>query len=71
MRWFGENAGAPGTNYQVAFTKTVTGWAVAPVAVATPLRVVEARPDTGENHEPGTHDLPGFVRSPLPRRNSP
>jgi SOS-response transcriptional repressor LexA len=62
--WFGENAGAPGTNYQVAFTKTETGWAVAPVAVATPVRVVEASPHTGESNEPGTHDLPGFVEAP-------
>ncbi len=62
--WFGENAGAPGTNYQVAFTKTESGWAVEPVAVATPLRVVDASPDTGESNEPETQDLPGFVDAP-------
>jgi superfamily II DNA or RNA helicase/diadenosine tetraphosphate (Ap4A) HIT family hydrolase len=62
--WFGENAGAPGTNYQVAFSKTETGWSVEPVAVATPLRVVDASPDTKESDEPETHDLPGFVEAP-------
>jgi superfamily II DNA or RNA helicase/diadenosine tetraphosphate (Ap4A) HIT family hydrolase/HKD family nuclease/SOS-response transcriptional repressor LexA len=62
--WFGENAGAPGTNYQVAFTRTESGWTVEPVAVATPLRVVDARPDTGESNEPQTHELPGFVEAP-------
>ena len=62
--WFGENAGAPGTNYQVAFTKSETGWSVEPVAVATPLRVVETSPDTGESDDSETHDLPGFVEAP-------
>jgi SOS-response transcriptional repressor LexA len=62
--WFGENAGAPGTNYQVAFTRTATGWSVEPVAVATPLRVVDASPDSGESDEPETHDIPGFVEAP-------
>jgi superfamily II DNA or RNA helicase/diadenosine tetraphosphate (Ap4A) HIT family hydrolase/SOS-response transcriptional repressor LexA len=62
--WFGENAGAPGTNYQVAFTKTESGWSVEPVAVASPLRDVEASPDTGESDEPETHELPGFVEAP-------
>ncbi|TAE77099.1 MAG: S24 family peptidase [Verrucomicrobia bacterium] len=57
--WFGENAGAPGTNYHVAFTRTETGW-----TVATPLRVVQASPDTGESDEPETQDLPGFVEAP-------
>ena len=47
--WFGDNAGIPGTNYQVAFTKSETGWSVAPVAVATPLRVVHASPDPEEH----------------------
>lgn len=61
--WFGENAGAPGTNYQVAFTKTETSWAVEPVAVATTLRGVVAIPDTGKSAEPETHDLPGFVEA--------
>ena len=62
--WFGENAGAPGTNYQVAFTRTDSGWSVEPVAVATPLRIVDASPDTGESDEPATHDLPGFTEAP-------
>jgi superfamily II DNA or RNA helicase/diadenosine tetraphosphate (Ap4A) HIT family hydrolase/HKD family nuclease/SOS-response transcriptional repressor LexA len=62
--WFGENAGAPGTNYHVAFTKTETGWAVEPVAVGPSLRVVEASADIGEGDEPETHDLPGFVEVP-------
>ena len=62
--WFGENAGAPGTNYQVAFTRTESGWSVEPVAVAAPLRVVDASPDTGESDEPETRDLPGFVEAP-------
>ncbi|MBP6782166.1 MAG: DEAD/DEAH box helicase family protein [Verrucomicrobiales bacterium] len=62
--WFGENAGAPGTNYQVAFTKSETGWTVEPVAVATPLRVVEASPETGEIEHRENRSLPGFVESP-------
>ena len=62
--WFGENAGAPGTNYQVAFTRTDSGWSVAPVAVAIPLRVVDASPGTEESDEPETHDLPGFTEAP-------
>ncbi len=62
--WFGENAGAPGTNYQVAFTQSETGWAVEPVAVATPLRVVDASPDIGESKERENRDLPGFVETP-------
>ena len=59
--WFGENAGAPGTKYQVAFTRTDSGWTVEPVAVATPLRVVDPTPDTAE---PATHELPGFIEAP-------
>jgi superfamily II DNA or RNA helicase/diadenosine tetraphosphate (Ap4A) HIT family hydrolase/SOS-response transcriptional repressor LexA len=62
--WFGENAGAPGTNYQVAFIKSESGWAVEPVAVAAPLRVVDASSATGESDEPETHDLPGFIEAP-------
>jgi superfamily II DNA or RNA helicase/diadenosine tetraphosphate (Ap4A) HIT family hydrolase/HKD family nuclease/SOS-response transcriptional repressor LexA len=62
--WFGENAGAPGTNYQVAFTRTESGWSVEPVAVAIPLRVVEVSSETGEGDEPEPRDLPGFVEVP-------
>jgi superfamily II DNA or RNA helicase/diadenosine tetraphosphate (Ap4A) HIT family hydrolase/SOS-response transcriptional repressor LexA len=62
--WFGENAGAPGTNYQVAFTRTDSGWSVEPVAVATPLRVLDASSDTGKSDELATHDLPGFTEAP-------
>ena len=62
--WFGENAGAPGTNYQVAFTQSETGWSVEPVAVATPLRVVDASPHTGESEKRENRDLPGFVETP-------
>jgi len=62
--WFGENAGAPGTNYHVAFAKTETGWAVEPVAVGPSLSVLEARADTPESEEPEFHDLPGFVEVP-------
>jgi superfamily II DNA or RNA helicase/diadenosine tetraphosphate (Ap4A) HIT family hydrolase/SOS-response transcriptional repressor LexA len=59
--WFGENAGAPGTNYQVAFAKSETGWSVKPVPVATPLRVVDESADTDEREN---RDLPGFVEEP-------
>jgi superfamily II DNA or RNA helicase/diadenosine tetraphosphate (Ap4A) HIT family hydrolase/HKD family nuclease/SOS-response transcriptional repressor LexA len=59
--WFGDNAGAPGTNYQVAFRRTESGWAVEPVAVATSLHVVEKIPDTEETEDRG---LPGFVEVP-------
>jgi superfamily II DNA or RNA helicase/diadenosine tetraphosphate (Ap4A) HIT family hydrolase/HKD family nuclease/phage repressor protein C with HTH and peptisase S24 domain len=59
--WFGENAGVPGTNYQVAFMKSETGWAVEPVAVTTQLRVVAANSET-EDHD--NQDLPGFVDEP-------
>jgi SOS-response transcriptional repressor LexA len=62
--WFGENAGAPGTNYQVAFTKSETGWAVEPIAVASPLRVVKTSPDSEESELPETRDLPGFTETP-------
>ena len=59
--WFGENAGAPGTNYQVAFTKTDAGWAVEPLAIASALRLVEHDGDTNDQEE---SDLPGFVEVP-------
>jgi len=59
--WFGEEAGAPGTNFMVAFTKTDSGWAVAPVAVAAPLPILDASPTT---KEPAPHRLPGFIESP-------
>ncbi|KAB2641551.1 MAG: HIT domain-containing protein [Verrucomicrobia bacterium] len=59
--WFGDNAGVPGSNYQVAFTKSETGWSVEPIAVATALRVVDANPVT---HERENRDLPGFVEAP-------
>jgi SOS-response transcriptional repressor LexA len=59
--WFGENAGSPGTNYQVAFNKSETGWSVEPVAVAAPLRIVEAI-DESEDHD--IRKLPGFVDEP-------
>jgi superfamily II DNA or RNA helicase/diadenosine tetraphosphate (Ap4A) HIT family hydrolase/HKD family nuclease/SOS-response transcriptional repressor LexA len=62
--WFGENAGAPGTNYQVAFTRTDSGWSVEPIAVATPLRIVATSSDTGDSDEPETHHLPGFSEAP-------
>jgi superfamily II DNA or RNA helicase/diadenosine tetraphosphate (Ap4A) HIT family hydrolase len=39
--WFGENAGAPGTNFQVAFTKTDSGWNVEPIAIVAPLPIIE------------------------------
>jgi SOS-response transcriptional repressor LexA len=51
-------------NYQVAFTKSETGWAVEPVAVATPLPIVANNPETGESDEPKNHDLPGFTEAP-------
>ena len=60
--WFGDNAGVPGSNYQVAFTKSETGWTVEPIAVTTALRVVDANPDT---HERENRDLPGFVEAPV------
>jgi superfamily II DNA or RNA helicase/diadenosine tetraphosphate (Ap4A) HIT family hydrolase/HKD family nuclease/SOS-response transcriptional repressor LexA len=59
--WFGENAGAPGTNYQVAFTKSETGWAVEPVSVATPLHIVDTLSEIAET---ATHELPGFIEIP-------
>jgi superfamily II DNA or RNA helicase/diadenosine tetraphosphate (Ap4A) HIT family hydrolase/HKD family nuclease/SOS-response transcriptional repressor LexA len=59
--WFGENAGVPGTNYQVAFTKSETGWSVEPIAVTAPLRVVASSSDTEERE---SRDLPGFVDEP-------
>ena len=65
--WFGENAGVPGTNYQVAFTKSAIGWSVEPLAVAKSLRVVDADSDTGENEDRKNRDkrdLPGFVDEP-------
>jgi hypothetical protein len=62
--WFGENAGAPGTNYHVAFTRTETGWAVEPVAVGPSLSVIHAGTETAESEEPEFHDLPGFVEVP-------
>jgi superfamily II DNA or RNA helicase/diadenosine tetraphosphate (Ap4A) HIT family hydrolase/HKD family nuclease/SOS-response transcriptional repressor LexA len=62
--WFGENAGAPGTNYQVAFTKSETGWSVEPVAVAIPFRVVDTSHQTEESEERENHDLPGFIETP-------
>ncbi len=62
--WFGENAGAPGTNYQVAFTQSDTGWSVEPVAVATPLRVVDTNPHIEETEERENRDLPGFTEAP-------
>lgn len=62
--WFGENAGAPGTNYQVAFTEAEGGWAVEPVAVAPTLRVVDANQHTKERQERESRDLPGFVEAP-------
>jgi superfamily II DNA or RNA helicase/diadenosine tetraphosphate (Ap4A) HIT family hydrolase/HKD family nuclease len=62
--WFGENAGAPGTNYQVAFTKSEASWVVQPVAIAIPLRVVDASPHTEESEQRENRDLPGFVEAP-------
>ena len=62
--WFGENAGAPGTNYQLAFTKSETGWNVEPITVATHLRVVDASPHTEESEERENRNLPGFVETP-------
>jgi SOS-response transcriptional repressor LexA len=62
--WFGEDAGAPGTNFEVAFTKTENGWTVAPVApvaAAAPLRIVDESPNT-EN--PEHRRLTGFIESP-------
>ena len=62
--WFGESAGAPGTNDQVSFTQTKSGWLVEPIAAVTPLRVVDTSPDTGTIDELEPHDLPGFVNVP-------
>jgi len=62
--WFGVNAGAPGTNYQVAFTRAESGWSVEPVAIATTFRVLEDNLVTEKSDEPETHELPGFVVAP-------
>ena len=59
--WFGDDAGAPGTSYQVAFTNSGAGWAAEPVAVASPLRTVAATADTQDRKE---QDLPGFIEQP-------
>ena len=59
--WFGENAGAPGTNYQVAFMKSESGWSVEPLAVAVALSVAEPGVDTKDQEE---SDLSGFVEVP-------
>ena len=32
-KWFGENAGAPGTGFQVTFARSESGWSAAPVPV--------------------------------------
>ncbi len=61
--WFGEDAGVPGTRYEVAFTKSETGWFAEPVAVAAPLRIVE--PPAGDDSQ--FQSLPGFVELPSPR----
>ncbi|MGK0188602.1 MAG: superfamily II DNA or RNA helicase/diadenosine tetraphosphate (Ap4A) HIT family hydrolase [Verrucomicrobiales bacterium] len=33
--WFGENAGAPGTDFRVAFSHSESGWSISPVAAST------------------------------------
>jgi superfamily II DNA or RNA helicase/diadenosine tetraphosphate (Ap4A) HIT family hydrolase/HKD family nuclease/SOS-response transcriptional repressor LexA len=62
--WFGEDAGAPGTHFQVAFTHSESGWAVAPVAVSAPLQLVEAPPHTAEDELPASAELAGFIEPP-------
>ena len=62
--WFGEGAGAPGTNDQVGFTPSNSGWRVEPIAAVTPLRVVDTSADTGEIDEPAPYALPGFIDGP-------
>jgi superfamily II DNA or RNA helicase/diadenosine tetraphosphate (Ap4A) HIT family hydrolase/SOS-response transcriptional repressor LexA len=60
--WFGENAGAPGTNYQVAFTQSDSGWIVEPVAVSAPM---VQRADTSKTDELDSDQLPGFQYEPI------
>jgi superfamily II DNA or RNA helicase/diadenosine tetraphosphate (Ap4A) HIT family hydrolase/HKD family nuclease/SOS-response transcriptional repressor LexA len=62
--WFGEDAGAPGTHFQVAVTYSESGWTVAPVAVSAPLRLVEAPPQTKADEAPASDELPGFIETP-------
>ena len=33
--WFGENAGAPGTDFRVAFSHAESGWSISPVSTST------------------------------------
>ena len=62
--WFGENAGAPGTNYQVAFTKSEIGWAVEPVATAPQFRIVDLPREIVKR---GGARIPGFTEEPAER----
>ncbi len=59
--WFGPDAGAPGTSYQVTFTRKESGWSVEPMAVAAVIRPISAAIDIPNRKE---RNLPGFVEEP-------
>ncbi|MSU50919.1 MAG: HIT domain-containing protein [Opitutus sp.] len=59
-RWFGADAGAPGTGFQVSFTPTHVGWMATPMTTAGAAAQAEVIPFTG----PPAQALPGFCESP-------
>ena len=64
LRQFSEKVAAPSVDYQVAFTRSETGWSLAPASITTPMRILESSLDTGKKGMPAARDLPGFVESP-------
>jgi superfamily II DNA or RNA helicase/diadenosine tetraphosphate (Ap4A) HIT family hydrolase/SOS-response transcriptional repressor LexA len=62
--WFGEDAGAPGTHYQVAFSQSESGWSVEPLAVSQPLQILPPPAETVESGDEDELGLPRFIESP-------
>ncbi len=60
--WFGQDAGHPGTSYQVAFTKTEAGWIAEPVAVGS---TAMAKPGVID-FPVLTESLPDLIAEPAP-----
>lgn len=62
--WFGENAGALGTHYQVTCSQAESGWTVEPIAISHPLLFLSPTAETVESGGLNEFGLPGFVESP-------
>ena len=60
--WFGSDAGAPGTGFQVKFTPSEEGWLIEPFGVAASIEIAESKIVPFPGSLPNA--LPGYCEAP-------